>query len=175
MSFHTSMDKCLVKNKLFLQESFILNKRLLNEIAMNIWIRYVIELYYHMPLLPQWCADYFQPQSLDGFEKLISTIKSEYLIIRRWVDSLKKVLIIELINLGQAHKFGWKAANWTWNSSHHHSLFEGSTLSTCRVCRIQNNWNLQDGDHSLKIVFITNHVLSIRCSKAIIFRTNIIS
>lgn len=76
-----------------------------------------------MPLLPQWCADYFQPQSLDGFEKLISTIKSEYLIIRRWVDSLKKVLIIELINLGQAHKFGWKAANWTWNSSHHHSLF----------------------------------------------------
>ena len=46
-----------------------------------------------MPLLPQWCADYFQPQSLDGFEKLISTIKSEYLIIRRWVDSLKKVLI----------------------------------------------------------------------------------
>lgn len=117
------MDKCLVKNKLFFQESFILNKRLLNEIAMNIWIRYVIELYYHMPLLPQWCADYFQPQSLDGFEKLISTIKSEYLIIRRWVDSLKKVLIIELINLGQAHKFGWKAANWTWNSSHHHSLF----------------------------------------------------
>lgn len=77
------MDKCLVKNELFLQESFILNKRLLNEIAMNIWIRYVIELYHHMPLLPQWCADYFQPQSLDGFEKLISTIKSEYLIIRR--------------------------------------------------------------------------------------------